>query len=1540
MSNPLVAPVKDSTTAVSGVPLLESATGLKSAIESGDWASVAMGAVGTALDALTAALDPFGAIFAAGVGWLIEHVGPLKDALDALAGNADEVAAQSQTWTNIAKELESVSVELVDLVKKDLAAWTGEAADAYRLRAEDTSTLIASAQKGCEGAASGVKTAGEVVAAVRTLVRDIIAELVGHLISWALQVVFTLGVGLAWVVPQVVAAVAKTASKITGLTTKLVKALKALTPLLKKAGDLFGDAGKALKNMKPGKVEPAGKPKDITVKSPPDPKPRPKDENTNPSGDHTGPSGDRSGPAGDKGTGGGEPKGRSGDDVPNGGAGGNRADRGGSGDTKASGAGGSRPKDPKTAGREEGCKPGSGDPVDPATGDMFDTHTDVHIEASLALVLRRSHISSYRAGRSFGRTWASTVDQRLDVDADGVVFAAEDGSLLVYPHPPDTGDEVLPVAGPRWPLSRTTDGYLLRQPLARQLLLFGPALDGLTPIAAVVDTNGDRIDFEYDTERHLAAIHHSGGHLVEVTTEAGLVTGFLLRDGENTIPLVRFAYSGGRLTEVLNSSGRPMRFGYDAAGRVTRWEDRNGEWYAYHYNSAGRVVRTEGSGGALTGEWRYEGSATIYTDAAGHATRFEFNEAHQLVRETDPLGHVTLSEWDEYNRLLSRTDPLGRTFRYAYTELGELARITRPDGTQELIEFDELGRRTSVVEADGAVWRYSYDERGYPSTIEDPAGAVVRHTYDERGRLKAITDAAGGVIRMESDPAGRLLAITDRRGGTTRYTRDQFGRIASVTDPLGTVTTFRWTVEGGLLSRTLPDGTVEETRHDAEGNEIGFLDARGRLTRVETTHFDLPASEIRPDGSRIEFEYDSALRLTAVRDPNGLTWRYRYDAAGRLISETDFDGRELRYAYDAADQLVEFVNGAGESLRFVRDPLGNVVEKHSGGQTTTFEYDAAGRVVRAVNADSEVVIERDALGRELRETVNGRVLEFRYDTVGRRIYRRTPSGAETFWDYDADHQATGLRTAGRSLRFGLDPAGREVERLLDTGVVLAQRWDTRDRLAEQYLSTVSGGGTRANQIQQRRYRYRADDHVEAIEDRLAGSRTFDLDDHGQVTGVRGVGWSERYAYDAAGNVVDAAWQAAEPDAQGPRTYQGNRLLTAGGLTYRYDAQGRVVTRQRKRLSRKPDTWHFTWDAEDRLIGAVTPDGTSWRYRYDPFGRRVAKQRLAADGVTVTEQIDFTWDDVILIEQVRNGQHAITWNHQEDTDAPITQAERVRTAEARWVDAEFYSIVTDVIGTPTELVDTRGNLLWQARSTLWGEPLAAAPGHASTPLRFPGQYFDAETGLHYNVHRYYDPATARFTSDDPLGLDPSPNPAAYVHNPVTWMDPLGLTGSPGGCGGGSRNIVYRNLRKNENPTVGLFPKNPNKGKDDLGRPLKDKNNNIKFDKLGTPAGHVGSGGKKNIKFKDRFISTTKDYRVAKKWRKPGQRTVAIDLNEYRKTSGGAGGVLDVSTEAGRAKATKLAGGNWGRTTTNWATNSKEVLLGGAVPPSAIIRLYPL
>ncbi len=107
---------------------------------------------------------------------------------------------------------------------------------------------------------------------------------------------------------------------------------------------------------------------------------------------------------------------------------------------------------------------------------------------------------------------------------------------------------------------------------------------------------------------------------------------------------------------------------------------------------------------------------------------------------------------------------------------------------------------------------------------------------------------------------------------------------------------------------------------------------------------------------------------------------------------------------------------------------------------------------------------------------------------------------------------------------------------------------------------------------------------------------------------------------------------------------------------------------------------------------------------------------------------------------------------------------------------FHAIVTDTVGTPTELLTPDGGLAWQSRTTLWGTPLPTPPDTITCPpLRFPGQYADPETGLNYNYFRYYDPETARYLTPDPLGLEPAPNQQIYVRNPYTWVDPQGLEG---------------------------------------------------------------------------------------------------------------------------------------------------------------------
>lgn len=136
-----------------------------------------------------------------------------------------------------------------------------------------------------------------------------------------------------------------------------------------------------------------------------------------------------------------------------------------------------------------------------------------------------------------------------------------------------------------------------------------------------------------------------------------------------------------------------------------------------------------------------------------------------------------------------------------------------------------------------------------------------------------------------------------------------------------------------------------------------------------------------------------------------------------------------------------------------------------------------------------------------------------------------------------------------------------------------------------------------------------------------------------------------------------------------------------------------------------------------------------------------------------------------------------------------------------VDERFYGIVTDIVGTPTELYRPDGTIAWQATATLWGA--TAGTGTATCPLRFPGQYEDDESGLHYNFYRYYDPRTGRYTSPDPLGLDGGDDPGAYVPNPLRWTDPLGLT--PCDPGGMSRNAAFRDAKRDAAITNGQVPK---------------------------------------------------------------------------------------------------------------------------------------
>jgi RHS repeat-associated protein len=216
--------------------------------------------------------------------------------------------------------------------------------------------------------------------------------------------------------------------------------------------------------------------------------------------------------------------------------------------------------------------------------------------------------------------------------------------------------------------------------------------------------------------------------------------------------------------------------------------------------------------------------------------------------------------------------------------------------------------------------------------------------------------------------------------------------------------------------------------------------------------------------------------------------------------------------------------------------------------------------------------------------------------------------------------------------------------------------------------------------------------------------------------------------------------------------EGGRLERIGETQYLYDADGRTIEK------REGDrVWQYKWSIEGQLSSVVTPDGEHWNYEYDAFGRRVRKS--GPRGTTT-----YVWDGSVVAQEIHEG-HSVAWFFEPGTFRPIAKQENGNT----------YACVTDQVGTPRELVSSNGTLAWSAQFTAFGETETVRANETDCAIRFQGQWFDEESGLHYNWNRYYEPGTGRYLSPDPIGLDGGTRSYGYVHNPMGWVDPWGLAG---------------------------------------------------------------------------------------------------------------------------------------------------------------------
>jgi len=222
----------------SGVYLAEDIQLLHQGVKSGSWVDLTLGGVGAALDTLGLITDPLGTLVSWGVAWLLDHVKPLKEALDQLAGDPAQISANAQTWRNVADQMKFAAGDYRTAVSRQTAAWAGPAGDAYRTQSQEHEGGMSALSEAAETMASIVEGSGMLVALVRTLVRDAIAEFVSilavRLWEWLAEEGLTLGLGTPWVIAQVSSLVGKWVNKIKNFLKGLLNSLRRLREVLGK----------------------------------------------------------------------------------------------------------------------------------------------------------------------------------------------------------------------------------------------------------------------------------------------------------------------------------------------------------------------------------------------------------------------------------------------------------------------------------------------------------------------------------------------------------------------------------------------------------------------------------------------------------------------------------------------------------------------------------------------------------------------------------------------------------------------------------------------------------------------------------------------------------------------------------------------------------------------------------------------------------------------------------------------------------------------------------------------------------------------------------------------------------------------------------------------------------------------------------------------------------------------------------------------------------------------------------------------------------
>lgn len=993
----------------------------------------------------------------------------------------------------------------------------------------------------------------------------------------------------------------------------------------------------------------------------------------------------------------------------------------------------------------------TGHPVDVATGKVFTGVTILRLRGRIPVRLAIDY-STARAGEDgpFGHGWRHELERHLLITDDFIAHRNQHGHFAAF-EPIGAGEEAQNLADG---LTLSHHGHYLAVRDADGLedvflLPEGYQKGWMLPLAGIRDAFRNCVRLQYD-DRRLARITDSAGREVQLTyTDANRVMQVLLKDDPQVAarPIVTCRYDrAGDLIAVGDPLGHERRFAYDHHLLVQE-TDRNGFSFYFAYDEAQRCVLTWGDGGKLYRRMRYDPARQLshVVDSYGGQTLHRLSASGRVEDRIDPLGHEWSKVLDDDGQLLSETDPNGAASTYAYDEAGRLIERNPDRGPAMTIERDELGRITALAYDSGGDVRFERDPRSGRILRQDLGDLAFSQRWDERGDLVEIARDGESMVTLDHDDCGFVTCIDHQDGHWQRQEYTARGQVARISDSTGFEMRLAWNDLGQMSAMQRPDLPAMTFHYNAEGQLI----------------------ERRANGAVARFTYRTwmvpeAAEGDALRQTQGL----RYDLENRVTGMVNGRDAEHRFARDLCGRIFEHRGPDGGTTRFERDPAGRlaaIVDR--AGRRATLEYNDQGQVCRRIEADgaaSEWAYDYPyGLVRHANTEVTGEVAwKDQASVVGETL--RFADGAEHIVECDEEGY---LLLHGGSVRIGhlAGPRGR-------TSAVECSAWrqPLRYRYGERKLEAehangvreilhLDGRGRRQEQIvlapggeviSRRRLRFGDDGLPASIADDLRGESRFRYDLAGRLVKVERLGderGDETYRYDGAENLSRGteSWDFDRAD----------RLMRRPGCEYAYDACGHRIEQRSAE-----GTTRYRFDGRGQLAEVVLPDGRIVRYRYDALGRRVRKE---IDGQATT----YLWNGHVLLAELADHGRRRTYVYHRRSYHLIG-----------WIDEDSeprcYFVHSDHLGRPQEATDESGRLVWAADYDAFGAIRRMIVAEVDLPIRSAGQYEDAETGLYYNYHRYFDPGALRYLSEDPAGLQAGLNLYAYCPNPIVEVDPLG------------------------------------------------------------------------------------------------------------------------------------------------------------------------